>query len=51
MWGLTPLSGIYPSRLVYLLRTPFGHTTYETNLVLFCYSLAPASRYIGFVAP
>ena len=51
MWGLTPGSGIGPSRLVYLLRQRFGYTAYGTSPVLLCCGLATASGCVGFVVP
>lgn len=49
--GMTPWSGICPSRLVYLLRPPFGCTAYGTSQVLLCHVQVPASLWIGSVAP
>ena len=51
MWGLTPLSGIFPSRLMYLLQLAFVCITYGPSQELLCCGLVPASRYVVFAVP
>ena len=51
VWGLTLWSEICPSSLVYLLRLPFGCTTYWPSQVLLSCSLALALGCVGSVAP
>ena len=49
VWGLTPLSGICPRRLVFLLQHPFVCTTNGASQELLCCGLVPAYGCIGFV--
>ena len=49
--GLAPMSGMYSSRLVYLLQPPFVCTTNGASQELFYCGLVTAFGYFVFVAP
>lgn len=48
---LTSLSEIFPSRLMYLLQSPFVCTAYGPSQELLCSGLVLASRYVAFAVP